>query len=167
MYSVHQLLELYNNKFEKNNFHNGPKGLYEPVNHIMNMKGKRLRPLLLLMSCDAFEGNVSAALNPAFAVELFHNFTLVHDDIMDKADIRRGQPTVHKQYGLNAGILAGDVMLAYAYQYLIDIQLQCLPAVLSVFNKTAIQIFEGQQMDVDFEKRDDVTEGEVPQNDRM
>ena len=126
----------------------------------MNMKGKRLRPLLLLISCDAFGGNVETALNPAFAVEVFHNFTLVHDDIMDNAEIRKGQPTVHKQYGLNAGILTGDIMLAYAYQYLTDVPLQCIPAVLGIFNKTAIEIFEGQQMDIDFEKRNDVSEAE-------
>jgi geranylgeranyl diphosphate synthase, type II len=160
MHTVEQLLGYYNNRFGKNFFHEGPAGLYQPVNHIMNMQGKRLRPLLLLMSCDAFGGNVEDALSPAFAVELFHNFSLVHDDIMDKADIRRGQPTVHKQFGLNAGILAGDAMLAYAYQYLTVINLPFIPPVLSVFNKTAIQIFEGQQMDVDFEQRSTVAEEE-------
>lgn len=113
-----------------------------------------------MMSNELFGGNVHEVLNPAFAMELFHNFTLVHDDIMDKADLRRGIPTVHKLYGVNAGILAGDVMLAYAYKYLTDIPVQTIPEVLRIFNKTAIEIFEGQQMDMDFEKREDVSEPE-------
>src|SRR5580698_2090236 len=108
----------------------------------MNIKGKRIRPLLLLMSCEMFGGKIQNALNPAFAMEVFHNFTLVHDDIMDKADIRQGVPTVNKQFGLNTGILAGDVMLAYAYKYLTDIHPLFIPSLLSIFNKTAIEIFE-------------------------
>src|ERR1019366_4223710 len=102
MYSPQQLNTLYDQKFSVDNFHTSPTGLYNPVNHIMSIKGKRIRPLLLMMSCDMFGGNVDQALNPAFAMEVFHNFTLVHDDIMDNADIRRGVPTVHKLYGLNA-----------------------------------------------------------------
>ena len=100
------------------------------------------------------------ALNPAFAVEVFHNFTLVHDDIMDSSDIRRGVSTVHKMYGLNAGILAGDVMLAYAYKYLTDTPAECISPMMTIFNRTTIEIFEGQQLDIDFEKRTDVTEEE-------
>src|SRR5688572_21890057 len=121
MLSPSELLELYERKFSTNNFNSSPTTLYDPVNHIMSIKGKRLRPLLLLMSCDMFGGNVEEGLNPAFAMEVFHNFTLVHDDIMDEATLRRGIPTVHKKYGMNAGILAGDVMLAYAYKYLSDV----------------------------------------------
>lgn len=123
----------------------------------MGIKGKRIRPLLLLMATDMFGGNVEDALNPSFAMEVFHNFTLVHDDIMDNADIRRGVPTVHKVFGVNAGILAGDVMLAYAYKYLTDVPAGFIPPLMNIFTKTAIEIFEGQQMDVDFEKRTDVT----------
>ncbi len=160
MQSTETLLSLYEQKFGNNNFSLNPSGLYEPVKHIMSMKGKKIRPLLLMMSSDLFGGNVEQALNPAFAMELFHNFTLVHDDIMDNADIRRGIPTVHKLFGINTGILAGDVMLAYAYKYLIDIPVQTIPEVLRIFNKTAIEIFEGQQMDMDFEKREDVSETE-------
>ena len=160
MHSLSQLSALYNEKFGINNFHQNPTGLYKPVNHIMNIPGKRIRPLLLLMGCDLFGGDVKQALNPAFAVEVFHNFTLVHDDIMDNADIRRGVPTVHKLYGTNAGILAGDVMLAYAYRYLTDVSPQFVAGLIAVFNKTAIEIFEGQQMDMDFETRTDVTEAE-------
>lgn len=160
MHSTETLLSLYEQKFGSCNFNDNPSTLYAPVKHIMQVKGKRIRPLLLLMSTDLFGGSIEQALNPAFGVELFHNFTLVHDDIMDNADIRRGIPTVHKLYGTNSGILAGDVMLAYAYQYLIDIPVAFIPEVLRVFNKTAIEIFEGQQMDMDFEKREDVSEHE-------
>ncbi len=156
MYSAQELFTLYEETFSKNNFRESPNGLYNPVNHIMGMKGKRIRPLLLLLACDMFGGDTRKALSPAFAVEVFHNFTLVHDDIMDKADLRRGYPTVHKKFGMNAGILAGDVMLAYAYKYLTDIPVHFIPKVMSVFTETAIQIFEGQQMDMDFEIRNDV-----------
>lgn len=160
MHSLSVLNNLYNEKFSVDNFHQNPTGLYKPVNHIMNIPGKRIRPVLLLMSCDMFGGDVKQALNPAFAVEVFHNFTLVHDDIMDNADIRRGVPTVHTLYGTNAGILAGDVMLAYAYRYLTDVPEQYIQPLITLFNNTAIEIFEGQQMDMDFEKRTDVTETE-------
>lgn len=157
MHLPQDLLSLFEQKFSTNNFNETPTNLYKPVEHIMSIQGKRIRPLFVLMSCDMFGGDVKQALNPAFAVEVFHNFTLVHDDIMDAADIRRGIPTVHKVFGVNAGILAGDVMLAYAYKYLTDVKPENIPALLSVFNKTAIEIFEGQQMDVDFESRSDVT----------
>jgi geranylgeranyl diphosphate synthase type II len=160
MYSPAQLLTLYEEKFNSNNFNERPTTLYEPVNHIMQIKGKRIRPVLLLMSCDLFGGDIQQALNPAFSMEVFHNFTLVHDDIMDHADIRRGVPTVHKLYGLNAGILAGDVMLAYSYKYLTKIPVHTIPDVLAIFNKTSIEIFEGQQMDIDFEGRKEVSEAE-------
>ena len=159
MHSPAQLLEMYEQKFS-NTFNNNPTSLYQPVNHIMSIKGKRIRPLLLLIANDMFGGNVQQALFPAYAMEVFHNFTLVHDDIMDNADIRRGEPTVHKKYGLNAGILAGDVMLAYTYKYLTDIPVAYVQPVLQLFNKTAIEIFEGQQTDIDFESRNDVAEAE-------
>lgn len=157
MQSASSLYSLYEEKFSSGNFNNSPDGLYAPVNHIMGIKGKRIRPLLLLMAADMFGGDVPQSLNPSFAMEVFHNFTLVHDDIMDNADIRRGVPTVHKVFGINAGILAGDVMLAYAYKYLTDVPANYIPSIMNVFTKTAIEIFEGQQMDVDFEKRMDVT----------
>ncbi|MBK8657342.1 MAG: polyprenyl synthetase family protein [Bacteroidetes bacterium] len=157
MYSAKELSSLYENKFDTDNFYSGNSNLYIPVQHIMRIPGKRIRPMLLLLSCDAFGGDVRTALSPAFAMEIFHNFSLVHDDIMDQSDIRRGLPTVHKMFGINAGILSGDVMLAYAYKYLTEVPAEYLPSILSLFNKTAIEIFEGQQMDVDFEKREDVS----------
>jgi geranylgeranyl diphosphate synthase type II len=156
MHSPDVLLQLYEEKFAKDNFYANPTNLYKPVDHIMQMKGKKIRPLLVLMACDLFGGKVEEALNPAFSVEVFHNFSLVHDDIMDASDIRRGEPTVHKKFGTNAAILAGDAMLAYAYQYLADVPDSMLRPLLTAFNKTAIEIFEGQQMDVDFESRNDV-----------
>lgn len=160
MYGLEELGKLYDDKFSGENFKDEPLGLYNPVRHIMNMKGKRIRPLLLLMSCDMFGGDVPGALYPAYAMEVFHNFTLVHDDIMDAADIRRGEQTVHKKYGVNAAILAGDVMLSYAYKFISKVPHDKLPTILEVFNQTAIEIYEGQQMDVDFEKRLDVSEQE-------
>ena len=144
MYSLQDLTHLYDSKFNRNQFSDHTSGLYAPVNHILSIKGKRIRPLLLLLGCDMFGGNPEDALNPAFAVEMFHNFTLVHDDIMDNADIRRGEPTVHKLYGINTGILTGDIMLAYAYRYLTQVPDEMIPALVKVFNKTAIEIFEGQ-----------------------
>lgn len=160
MYGLEELGKLYENKFSGENFKDEPLGLYNPVRHIMNMKGKRIRPLLLLMSCDMFGGDVTSSLYPAYAMEVFHNFTLVHDDIMDAAEKRRGEITVHKKFGVNAAILAGDVMLSYAYKFVTQVPHQKIPAVLEVFNKTAIEIYEGQQMDVDFEKRLNVSEPE-------
>ncbi|HLP51702.1 MAG TPA: polyprenyl synthetase family protein [Chitinophagales bacterium] len=157
MQTPKQLAELYENFYQKNSFNYDPNGLYEPVRHIMNIPGKRIRPMLLLMACDMFGGNLQEALNAAFAMEVFHNFTLVHDDVMDNADIRRGVPTVHIKYGLNEAILAGDVMLSYGYKYLLNIQEPNTTGAMRLFTKTSIEIFEGQQLDLDFEKRLDVT----------
>ncbi len=134
-----------------------PNELYEPVRHIMNMKGKRIRPVLLLMGCDAYNGNLEMALSPAYGIEVFHNFTLVHDDIMDKAEKRRGLPTVHQKYGINKAILSGDVMMMYAYRFLSHVPDEKLREVLTIFNKTATEVMEGQQMDMNFETRSDVT----------
>lgn len=156
-HNAQSIAALYDNKFGNSPFKAKKNELYLPVNHIMSIPGKRIRPMLLLLSNHSFGGNPESALSPAYAMELFHNFSLVHDDIMDQADLRRGVPTVHKVFGTNAGILAGDVMLAYAYVYLSEMPGEYLAPVLKVFNQTAIEIFEGQQMDVDFEKRNDVT----------
>lgn len=156
MYTLEELQELYSKFYTESRFDYTPDGLYAPVRHIMSIQGKRIRPMLLLMACDMFGGNVKDALNAAFAVEVFHNFTLVHDDVMDNADIRRGVSTVHKQFGLNSAILAGDVMLSYSYKYLMRISALKMGNALEVFTQTAIEIFEGQQMDLDFEDRTNV-----------
>jgi len=133
-----------------------PIELYEPVKYILSLGAKRMRPALLLMACDLFGGDVDAALSPALAIEVFHNFTLVHDDIMDNAPLRRGKATVHERWGQNAGILSGDVMLVLAYQLMMKVEDRLLRTVLDVFSSTAVGVCEGQQLDMDFEKRQTV-----------
>ena len=137
-----------------------PVELYEPVKYILALGGKRMRPALLLMACDLFGGDLEAALSPALAIEVFHNFTLVHDDIMDNAPLRRGKATVHERWGQNAGILSGDVMLVLAYQLMMKVEDRLLRQVLEVFSQTAVGVCEGQQLDMDFEKRQTVGIGE-------
>lgn len=157
MLRISDLAKVYAEKYTPKDFVREPSGLYAPMAHIMSIPGKRIRPLLLLLSCDAFGGNIDEALPAAHAMELFHNFTLVHDDIMDAATLRRGIATVHQKYGVNAGILSGDALFVFSYKNLCSIKPAHLPVVLDVFNRTAIEIMEGQQMDMDFEKRLDVT----------
>jgi len=157
MLSIAELTALYTERYSRQAFDRQPRGLYGPMEHILSIPGKRIRPLLLLLSCDAFGGSIEEALAAAYAMELFHNFTLVHDDIMDAATLRRGIPTVHQRYGINTGILAGDALFIYSYKYLCGITAGRLPAVLDIFNRSAVEIMEGQQMDMDFEQRLDVT----------
>ena len=157
MLRISQLANSYSEKFSPKDFDREPSGLYAPMAHIMSIPGKRIRPLLLLLSCDAYGGNIDDALSAAHAMELFHNFTLVHDDIMDAATLRRGIATVHQKYGVNAGILSGDALFVFAYRHLCSVQSVYLPSALDVFNRTATEIMEGQQMDMDFERRLDVT----------
>ncbi len=136
-------------------FSSSPGTLYDPCRYFLSLGGKRIRPVLCLMGNELFTDISEDAWHGAFAVELFHNFSLVHDDIMDKAPLRRGKPTLHTQYGLTSGILCGDVMNIYAYEQLAYIK-NALPQVLQLFNKTAIEVCEGQQLDMDFEQRNDV-----------
>ena len=137
-----------------------PKGLYDPIAYTMSLGGKRIRPSLVLMACDAFGNNAHKALAPAVGIELFHNFTLLHDDVMDKADVRRGKATVHVKWNANTAILSGDAMLTMATQYIAKAPVAVLPEVMKLYNNTAMEIYEGQQYDVDFESRIDVTEAE-------
>ncbi len=130
-----------------------PARLYEPVKYILSLGGKRLRPLLALMSYNLFSDNLDEAILPALSIEVFHNFTLVHDDIMDKAPLRRGHDTVHNKWNSNVAILSGDAMLVKAYQLLEEVPEASLPALLRAFNTTALQVCEGQQFDMDFEQR--------------
>lgn len=155
--SHHELIENY---FKANAFKNQPLELYEPVNYILSLKGKRIRPLLVLAACELFEGTIENSLSTAYALEVFHNFTLVHDDIMDQASIRRGQATVHEKFGANSAILSGDVMLMHAYQYLLQAPKYAVTSLIKLFTDTGIQIVEGQQMDMNFENRNDVSESE-------
>ena len=129
-----------------------PKELYAPVNYILSLGGKRMRPALVLAACDIFGGDVDKAIPAALAVEVFHNFTLVHDDIMDKAPLRRNKPTVHKKWDECIAILSGDAMLVQAYQLLCKTDLPVLPKLLDVFSKTAMHVCEGQQLDMNYEK---------------
>lgn len=145
------------NYLQKQDFNREPSNLYAPVDYILKLGGKRLRPLLTLMACDAFTGSFEKALPAAMAVETFHNFTLVHDDIMDDAPLRRGKETVHEKWDINTGILSGDVMLILAYQYFENYQPIVFQKLAKLFSKTAIEVCDGQQLDVDFETRNDVT----------
>ncbi len=135
-----------------------PAKLYDPMHYILSLGGKRLRPALTLAACELFGGNAQDALPQALAIELFHNFSLIHDDIMDKAALRRGEATVHKKWDKNIAILSGDGMLVKAYEYVAQIDADKLPAVLACFSQTAREVCEGQQMDMDFETQKDVSE---------
>ena len=137
-----------------------PAALYEPIAYTMALGGKRLRPVLTLMACDAFCGDHSRALNQAVGIELYHNFTLLHDDVMDKADVRRGKPTVHVRWNDNVAILSGDAMLTMAGQHVARTDAAHLATAMELFNRTAMEVYDGQQYDMDFECRNDVTEDE-------
>ena len=134
-----------------------PRNLYEPVDYILQLGGKRIRPVLTLMAADIFGNEYQSALNAALAVEVFHNFTLVHDDIMDDAPLRRGMQTVHEKWDINRGILSGDVMLILAYQFFENYPPEVFQKLAQIFSKTAIEVCDGQQLDIDFETRTDVS----------
>lgn len=134
-----------------------PKNLYEPVDYILQLGGKRIRPILTLMAADIFSNDFKKALPAALAVEVFHNFTLVHDDIMDDAPLRRGKATVHEKWNINTGILSGDAMLILAYQYFENYEPIVFQKLAKLFSKTALEVCDGQQLDVDFETRNDVS----------
>lgn len=158
MEQIAKFQRLFLEHLEKNIFEGKPSSLYEPINYLLNIGGKRMRPVLLLMACEIFDKEVSRALDAALALEVFHNFTLAHDDIMDEADIRRGMPAVHIKYDLNSAILSGDLMLIKSYELLaVNPGSSSFFSLFKVFNKAAVEICEGQQMDMDFEKRTDVT----------
>ncbi len=154
------LLEKIQAEFDRHSYGEAPAELYEPITYIMSLGGKRFRPLLTLLAASIFDTDLEKAIKPAMAVEVFHNFTLMHDDIMDRAPLRRGMPTVHEKWNANTAILSGDVMLIRAYDLLLDIQREQLRAVLNRFNQTAAEVCEGQQLDMNFETRWDVTEEE-------
>ncbi len=149
-----------NSEIAKLNWKREPYGLYEPIEYTLAAGGKRVRPQLAMIACQMFGGNEEEALPAALALEVFHNFTLLHDDVMDKADMRRGRPTVHVKWNENTAILSGDQMLIEAYQLLSDVPSDKLPKVLRLFNKMATEICEGQQYDVDFESMEHVTKDE-------
>lgn len=158
MHPVSYLQQRYHHYQSSHCFEQEPQRLYQPINYIMDLGGKRMRPLLVLLAYEMFAEAVEKALPIAHAIELFHNFTLMHDDIMDQAPLRRGRPTVHTNYGVNTAILSGDVMLIHAYQYLLMLNEPLKTHQMTeVFNKVAIEVCQGQQYDMDFEQREDVT----------
>ncbi|PLX04899.1 MAG: isoprenyl synthetase [Marinilabiliales bacterium] len=157
MHSFDELLAYFEDNLKEQKFINEPEELYAPISYTLALGGKRIRPVLTLMACDIFGGNYKDALPQAIAIEMFHNFTLIHDDIMDNAPIRRGRATVYKKWSPNIAILSGDTLFAYAYQFAQKADKNIVQDILSVFNKTAIEVCEGQQYDLNFETRNDVS----------
>lgn len=156
MLTVNQYREVFVQYLKKFPINREPSNLYDPVSYILTLKGKRLRPILTLMATDIFSNSYKSGLDAALAVEVFHNFSLVHDDIMDSAELRRGNKTVHKKWNVSTGILSGDVMLIQAYQLFENYEGEVFVDLAKLFSKTAIEVCEGQQYDVDFETRDNV-----------
>ena len=149
-----------NTLIQQHPFAGSPQNLYDPLNYILTLGGKRMRPVLTLMGCELFGGNIETAANQALGVEVFHNFTLIHDDIMDVAPIRRGKPTVHVKWNEPTAILSGDLMLIKAINLVRQANVQFQNPLLDVFNQTAIEVCEGQQLDMNFESREKVTADE-------
>lgn len=149
-----------NTLIQQHSFAGTPQNLYDPLNYILSLGGKRMRPVLTLMGCELFGGTIDAAANQALGVEVFHNFTLMHDDIMDVAPIRRGKPTVHVQWNEPTAILSGDLMLIKAINLVRKADAQFQNPLLDVFNQTAIEVCEGQQLDMNFESREKVSADE-------
>ena len=160
MYSNAQLLQMVEESIASLPIEREPKGLYEPIRYVLSLGGKRIRPVLMLMAYNLFRDDVKPCLNPAIGLEVFHNFTLLHDDLMDRAEVRRGKTCVHLKWNDNTAILSGDNMLVLSFHYMMQCDEKKMPAVMRLFTKTAIEIDEGQQYDVDFETRNDVTEAE-------
>lgn len=160
MYSFKSLQKIFTDRLEEEARQIGnrqPANLYRPVQYALDAGGKRLRPVILLMTCDLFGGNIEAGMNAALGIELFHNFTLLHDDIMDKSAMRRNRPTVHKKFNKNIAILSGDAMSNLAYLYLMKSEGPALHEIVRLFAETAIEVCEGQQLDMDFEGLRDVS----------
>jgi geranylgeranyl diphosphate synthase, type II len=157
MHSFEELAKSFKEKFEVAHFPATPATLYDPNNYFLTIGGKRVRPVMCLMGNELFGEIIPDAYHVATAIELFHNFTLIHDDIMDKAPLRRGMQTVHEKYDASTALLAGDVMLVRAYDYLNKIKTVYIHQVLHLFNKTAKEVCEGQQLDMDFEKEEQVS----------
>lgn len=157
MLALNDLQNTINKLFSELRLQGQPPELYEPIRYAMELGGKRMRPIMVLMACDLFGGDVQKAMDAAVGIELFHNFTLLHDDIMDKAPLRRGKETVYKRWDANRAILSGDTMFAMANRYMLHSPPECLARVLDVFNRTAIEVCEGQQLDMNFETRREVS----------
>ena len=157
MHTIQQYQEFLTDYLQSQYETKEPRNLYEPIHYILDLGGKKMRPVLTLMSAEVFDADYRKALPAALAVEVFHNFSLVHDDIMDDAPLRRGHQTVHEKWNINTGILSGDAMLILAYQYFEQYEPYIFKELAKLFSKTALEVCEGQQWDVDFEERTDVT----------
>jgi len=157
MQSSEELLEIIEKHIEQLELNNPPAELYNPISYTLNTKGKRIRPLLTLLACQMFSDNIKPAILPALGLEVFHNFTLLHDDIMDQAPIRRGVPSVYKKWDTNTAILSGDTMFVLAYDYVTNSDPSFLVNVLRVFNQTAREVCEGQQYDMNYETQENVS----------
>jgi geranylgeranyl diphosphate synthase, type II len=157
MYSSEDLLTFVNEALDRENFQREPKELYEPITYILTLGGKRIRPVMMLMTVDMYGGDIHQSIPAALGIELFHNFSLVHDDIMDRAPLRRGKLTVHEKWNANTAILSGDTMLVKAYEQFLKLPEPLIKPALAVFNLTATGVCEGQQMDMNFEDRNDVS----------
>ena len=160
MYSVAELTEKVTTALEQLPYDRQPQGLYAPIKYVLSLGGKRIRPVLMLMAYNMYREDVDRIMPVALGLEVYHNFTLLHDDLMDRADVRRGKPCVHKVWNDNTAILSGDNMLVMAYQMMSRCPSSALPSVISIFTETALQIDDGQQYDMEFEQRTDVTERE-------
>ena len=157
MYTLKECQDIFEFHLKKLKLPEKPQLLYAPITYTLNSDGKRIRPVLTLMACNLFSDSVEAAINCAISIELFHNFTLLHDDIMDKSEVRRGRKTVHKKWDENVAILSGDTMMIKAFEYLSKSPPKLLPDILKIFNDTAIGVCEGQQYDMDFETQKKVS----------
>ena len=160
MLKSEEVLSVVNEAIQSLPFNRQPTSLYEPVRYVLSIGGKRMRPVLMLLAYNLFKDNPQSILNQACALETYHNYTLLHDDLMDNADLRRGHETVHKRWNANTAILSGDSMLVLAFQQMAQCPEDKLKAVLDLFTETALEIGEGQQYDMDFEHRMDVREDE-------
>ncbi len=157
MLNIKEIQELVNDELDKINFISKPEELYTPIKYTLSQGGKRIRPVLCLMAAQLFNHDIKSVIYPALGVEIFHNFTLLHDDIMDNAEVRRNNPTVHKKWNANAAILSGDAMMIKAHQYVCKCDADKLPKAIGLFNDVALGVCEGQQYDMEFETRNDVT----------
>lgn len=160
MSSIENYTRLIENTLARQDFDGQPTELYDPISYILSLGGKRLRPAMTLAACEMLGGSLDDAIMPAMGIEIFHNFTLLHDDIMDNAPLRRGKKTVHEKWNSNIAILSGDAMLVKAYQYVASVNKDILPHVLKSFSKAALEICEGQQYDLNFETQKEVSEEE-------
>ncbi len=157
MHSIKELQKKIQLALSEQKFEGNPPLLYEPIKYTLSQGGKRLRPLLTLLACDLFGGKIENAVYPAIGLEIFHNFTLLHDDIMDKAPIRRGKETVYKKWNTNIAILSGDTMFALAYEFMLKTEISIIPQILQVLNQTAREVCEGQQFDMNYETQQNVS----------